>query len=156
MSKQTLEKFYNAFIEGDSKTMSECYHENATFSDPAFRNLNTDQVRSMWAMLIERSKGNLEIDYHSVIADEKVGQCTWEARYPFSKTGNQVHNIIHATMEFEDGLIVRHTDQFNFWRWSSMALGAPGKLLGWSPFLRNKVSKMAMHSLKEYMQKSKD
>lgn len=154
MSKETLEKFYNAFKESDAKKMGECYHHKATFSDPAFVKLNAKEASAMWAMLIERAKGNLEIDFHSVIADSKIGQCTWEAKYPFSKTGNQVHNIIHATMEFEDGLIVKHTDEFNFWRWSKMALGTPGVLLGWTPFLRKKVSKMAMGSLKDYMQKA--
>lgn len=151
MSKQTLETFYNAFKEGDAQKMAACYHDDAVFSDPAFQNLDSDQVKAMWAMLIERSKGNLAIDFHSVIADDTIGQCTWEATYPFSKTGNKVHNIIHATMEFKDGLIVKHTDEFNFWRWSSMALGTPGKLLGWTPFLKNKVSKMAMGNLKDYM-----
>jgi ketosteroid isomerase-like protein len=151
MSKHTLESFYNAFIAGDAKKMGECYHKDVIFNDPAFKNLNADQVKSMWAMLIERSKGNLEIKYHSVLADDELGNCTWEATYPFSKTGNQVHNIIHATMKFKDGLIIEHSDYFNFWRWSSMALGIPGKLLGWSSFLRNKVSKMAMNSLRSYM-----
>lgn len=153
MSKEIIEKFYTAFKNGDAKTMGECYHPDATFNDPAFHNLNSNEVKSMWKMLIERSKGKLEIDFHSVISDEAMGQCTWEAQYEFSKTKNQVHNIIHATMEFKDGLIVKHMDQFNFWRWSSMALGTPGKLLGWTPFLKSKVSKMAMKSLKDYMKK---
>lgn len=153
MSKQTLETFYNAFKEGDADKMASCYHDQAVFSDPAFPNLNAAQVKAMWAMLIERAKGNLAIDFHSVIADEHVGQCTWEATYPFSKTGNKVHNIIHATMEFKEGLIIKHTDEFNFWRWSSMALGTPGKILGWTPFLRNKVSKTAMKSLDDYMKR---
>lgn len=154
MSRQVLESFYDAFQSGDAAKMGACYHEQAVFSDPAFQNLNSDQVKAMWAMLIERSDGNLDIEYHSVIADGQVGQCTWEAKYLFSKTGNNVHNIIHATMEFEDGLIKKHTDVFNFWRWSSMALGTPGKLLGWTPYLRGKVSSMAMKSLKDYMSKS--
>ncbi len=154
MSKKTLETFYDAFIELDAIKMGNCYHPNTTFNDPAFRNLNSAEVKAMWAMLIERSNGKLEIEYHSVVADDRLGQCTWEAKYPFSKTGNQVHNIIHATMEFKDDLIINHVDNFNFWRWSSMALGTPGKLLGWTSYLKNKVSNMAMKSLQEYMQKS--
>lgn len=151
MSKEVIEKFYSAFKNGDAKTMGECYHDDASFNDPAFHNLNAEEARAMWTMLIERSKGKLEVDYHSVIADEKMGQCTWEAQYEFSKTKNQVHNIIHATMEFKEGLIIKHQDEFNFWRWSSMALGTPGKLLGWTSFLKKKVSSTAMQSLKEYM-----
>lgn len=151
MSKEIVEKFYTAFKNGDAKTMGDCYHKEAIFNDPAFKNLSGKEASAMWAMLIERSKGKLEIDFHSVIADDTLGQCTWEAQYEFSKTKNQVHNIIHATMEFKDGLIFKHTDKFNFWRWSSQALGTPGKLLGWTPFLKSKVSKMAMKSLRDYM-----
>lgn len=154
MSKQTLEKFYTAFKNLDAQKMAECYHKDAVFNDPAFNNLNHDEVCAMWAMLIERSGGQLEITFDSIIGDDEMAQCIWEADYEFSKTGNPVHNVIHATMEFKDGLIIRHTDEFNFWRWSKMALGTPGALLGWTPFLKNKVRKLAMGSLKKYMQDS--
>ncbi|MEP1094718.1 MAG: nuclear transport factor 2 family protein [Cyclobacteriaceae bacterium] len=154
MSKQVLESFYNAFADGDAAKMGSYYHENAVFNDPAFKNLNAGEVRAMWEMLIERSNGKLDIEHHSIIADDQIGQCTWEAKYLFSKTGNQVHNIIHSTMEFEDGLIKLHNDHFNFWRWSSMALGMPGKLLGWTPYLKGKVSSMAMKSLRDYISRS--
>lgn len=153
MSQQLIQKFYEAFQNGDASTMASCYHDEATFNDPAFKDLNSDQVKAMWAMLIERSKGNLEIDFHSIVSDALVGNCIWEAKYPFSKTGNMVHNIIHAEMEFKDGLILKHEDHFNFWRWSSMALGTTGKILGWTPFLKGKVQKMAMKSLHDYMNK---
>ncbi|WP_462248095.1 nuclear transport factor 2 family protein [Ekhidna sp.] len=151
MSKQTLEKFYLAFQSLDANKMAECYHSEAVFNDPAFQNLNSEEVKAMWAMLIQRSEGKLEITFDSVIGDDDMAQCIWEAKYEFSKTGNPVHNIIHASMEFKDGLIIRHTDKFDFWRWSKMALGTPGKLLGWSPVLKNKVRKMARASLDKYM-----
>ena len=58
----------------------------------------------------------------------------WEATYRFSATGRLVHNIIDAEFEFDaHGLILRHRDRFDFWRWARQALGAPGLLLGWSP-----------------------
>ena len=151
MSKEIIDSFYSAFKNHDGKKMAELYHANAVFNDPAFTNLNCQEAGAMWNMLLERSGGDLSIEYHSVIADEDMGQCTWEAKYKFSKTGNDVHNIIHASMKFKDGKIIKHTDDFNFWRWSSMALGTPGKILGWTPFLKKKVQKMAMGSLKSYM-----
>lgn len=154
MSKVTMSQFYEAFQKHDADSMAKLYHMDVIFNDPAFTNLSNEEVTNMWKMLIERSKGELEIEFHSIMGDEKMAQCTWEARYKFSKTKNDVHNIIHSTMEFQDGLIIKHTDNFNFWRWSSMALGTPGKLLGWTPFLKGKVQKMAMKSLKDYMNKS--
>ena len=151
MSKRTLEKFYTAFRQLDAKTMAECYHQEVIFNDPAFQDLNHAEVTAMWAMLIERSSGKLEITFDSVVGDDELANCIWEAHYEFSKTGNPVHNVIHASMEFKDGLIIKHDDHFNFWRWSKMALGLPGVLLGWTPLLKNKVRKMARGSLDKYM-----
>lgn len=151
MSKTTMNSFYSAFQEHDARKMGECYHPKVTFSDPVFKNLNAEETKAMWAMLIDTAKENLKIDYHSVIADKQSGECIWEAFYPFSKTGNEVHNIIHTKMKFQDGLIIEHHDHFNFWRWSSMALGTAGLILGWTPFLKSKVRNMAMRSLKKYM-----
>jgi hypothetical protein len=50
-----------------------------------------------------------------------------------------VVNEIDASMRFEDGLIIEHRDSFDFWKWSRMALGPSGLLLGWTPMVRNKV-----------------
>ncbi len=151
MSKEIMKTFYESFQKHDATAMASLYHPDAKFSDPAFANLNQREVGGMWKMLIERSGGELEIEFHSLIGDHEVAQCTWEAKYKFSKTKREVHNIIHATMKFKDGFIVHHIDDFNFWRWSRMALGLSGTLLGWTPLLRKKVQKMAMSSLQNYL-----
>ena len=153
MSKSTFEKFYSAFQSHDAKAMAACYHKDVIFNDPAFRGLNHKEACAMWEMLIQRSDGNLSIEYHSVVGDDSLVEGIWEAKYQFSKTGNAVHNIIHSSMKFKDGLIVNHTDEFNFWRWSKMALGTTGLLLGWTPFLKGKVQKMARKSLESYLSK---
>ena len=78
----------------------------------------------------------------------------WEPTYVFSATGRVVHNIIDAEFEFDDaGLITRHTDRFDFWRWARQALGAPGLLLGWTPLLRARVRTQAAANLKRFMAK---
>jgi len=153
MSKDTINKFYEAFQQHDVAAMGSLYHKEAKFSDPVFQNLNQSEARAMWSMLVERSDGHLEIEFHSLVENKEIAQCTWEARYQFSKTKREVHNVIHATMKFQDGLIIEHTDHFDFWRWSKMALGTSGALLGWTPFLKGKVRKMAISSLKSYMKK---
>jgi len=153
MRKETMQRFYEAFQRHDAAAMGSLYHKEAQFNDPVFQNLNQSEAQAMWSMLVERSGGHLEIEFHSLICDEETAQCTWGARYQFSKTKREVHNVIHATMKFRDGLIIEHTDHFNFWRWSKMALGTSGLLLGWTPFLRGKVRKMALSSLKSYMKK---
>ena len=65
-----------------------------------------------------------------------------------------MHNAIDATFEFRDGLIVRHVDRFDFWRWSRQALGPIGLLLGWTPILRRKVRRTVRRTLDAYLQKN--
>ncbi len=94
----------------------------------------------------------MQLEHSVSIANGKV-TAHWEPVYSFSQTGRHVHNIIDAEFEFKDGKIIRHIDTFDFWRWSKQALGAPGLLLGWSSFLRNKVSTMAAKSLTAFIDK---
>ncbi|MEQ1587396.1 MAG: nuclear transport factor 2 family protein, partial [Cyclobacteriaceae bacterium] len=82
------------------------------------------------------------------------GSCLWLASYSFSKTGRKVNNRIQAAVTFKDGLIFDHRDDFDLWRWSRMALGTPGLLLGWSSFLKNKIHQNARKSLKKFMKEN--
>jgi len=143
-----IETFYRAFQQKDFKTMGNCYHEDAFFRDEAFE-LHGKEVAAMWHMLCERGT-DLTMTFS---VQEHQGKVTahWEPRYSFSQTGRPVHNIVDAQFEFKDGKIIRHIDQFGFWRWSRQSLGLPGLLLGWSGFLRNKVRTMADTNLKKFM-----
>ena len=153
MSNQELiEKFYTSFQKKDYQGMQSCYHENITFSDPAFPNLKGKEAGAMWEMLCSVG-GNLEITFNNLKVAADSGSVHWEAKYKFSATGRFVHNKIDATFRFSDGKIIAHTDYFNFWKWSKMALGTPGMLLGWSSFLQNKVQKTAGEKLEKFIKK---
>jgi hypothetical protein len=104
----------------------------------------------MWHMLCENAQ-NFSLKYSEVDSNGNQGKCRWDAWYTFSRSGRSVHNIIQANFDFKDGLIIKHTDVFNFWRWSSMALGFPGILLGWTPFLQGKVQTTARKSLLKFI-----
>ena len=144
-----IEKFYRSFQQKDWQGMQACYHTKVFFSDPVFPHLEGNQARAMWHMLATSAK-DLSVTFSNVKADEKHGSCDWEAKYTFSKTGAFVHNKIHAEFDFKDGLIVRHTDTFDFTRWAGMALGLSGKLLGWTPWLQGKVRATAAASLAKF------
>ncbi len=131
--------------------MQEAYHPAALFSDPVFQHLSAEEVKAMWQMLITSAK-DLEITYGQVKADDNHGGCHWEARYTFSGTGRKVHNKIDVNIEFKDGKIFRHEDNFNFWAWSRMALGTPGLLMGWSSYLINAVQKKVRSRLSRFME----
>ncbi len=149
-NQEIITKFYQAFQQRDWKTMQSCYQPEARFSDAAFPNLNSDEAKAMWHMLCENAQ-NFSLQYSEVAANGDHGSCRWDARYTFSPSGRQVHNIIHANFDFKDGLIIKHTDTFNFWRWSRMALGFSGLLLGWTPFMQGKVQATARKSLLKFI-----
>ena len=65
-----------------------------------------------------------------------------------------MHNAISADFTFRDGLIVRHHDVFDFWRWSSMALGLPGRLLGLTHVIKKAVRKETRAALDAYLAKN--
>jgi ketosteroid isomerase-like protein len=149
-NEQLIEEFYAAFASNNADTMASCYHKDVVFQDPVFGILKGKDVSDMWHMLIERSKGNLEIEFAEINAEGHSGSAKWIAKYTFSSTNRKVVNVIFAQFEFRDGLIFRHTDYFNIWKWSRQALGFKGFLLGWTGFLHNKVQQQAIHSLRKY------
>lgn len=130
--------------------MQNAYHPEAQFSDPVFPGLSAKEVRAMWQMLVT-SASDLKVSFKNVSANDQRGECQWEAWYTFTTTGRKVHNVIHATFEFRDGKIFSHRDDFDFWRWSRMALGTSGLLLGWSPMIINKVRSTAGRRLQKFM-----
>ncbi|PWA05523.1 nuclear transport factor 2 family protein [Flavobacterium laiguense] len=151
-NEETIHKFYTAFSNADAKTMSECYHAKIKFHDPAFGLLKGKDACKMWKMLIEKSKGTIKIEFSDIKADQYMGSANWIATYNFSKTNRKVVNRIEAHFRFKDGLIIRHTDDFDIWEWSKQALGFKGFLLGWTGFMEKKIQKQALSSLKKYQQ----
>ena len=150
--EQLIEEFYSGFAAHHPKTMASCYHQDILFRDPAFGILKGRDVTDMWEMLVEKSGGKLHIEFSDVKADHKTGSARWIATYTFSKTGRNVVNKIQADFEFQDGLIIRHTDHFDIWEWSKQALGLPGYLLGWTGYFQQKIQKSALHSLRIFQQ----
>ncbi|TKD03962.1 nuclear transport factor 2 family protein [Polyangium fumosum] len=148
-----IEQFYRAFQKRDAEGMIACYHPDVAFSDAVFVGLRAAEARGMWRMLCERGK-DLTLEFSDARADDSTGSAHWEARYSFSATGRQVHNVIDASFEFRDGKIIRHTDRFDLGRWTRMALGLPGLVLGWTPFFQNAVRKKARKGLADYMAKN--
>jgi ketosteroid isomerase-like protein len=151
-NEQTIHKFYTAFANADAKTMSECYHPNIQFLDPAFGLLKGNDVHRMWKMLIEKSKGPIKIEFSDIKANDYTGTANWVATYNFSKTNRKVVNQIKAQFQFKEGLIIKHTDDFDVWKWSKQALGIKGRLLGWTGFMEKKIQKQALSSLKHYQE----
>ena len=151
-NEELIKTFYTSFQSRDSDGMIACYHSDIVFSDPAFGTLRGAEATSMWRMLCERGK-DLKIEFGNIHADDHTGSAHWEAWYTFSKSKRRVHNIVEASFNFQDGKIVRHTDRFNLWRWSMMALGPVGLFLDWTPFVQASIRKEARRELDAFMSK---
>jgi hypothetical protein len=145
----TIERLYAAFAECNGSAMTACYAPGAHFRDPAFGDLDGDDIGAMWRMLTGRAT-DLVIELHEHDADEESGRAHWIARYTFS-TGRPVVNDIQADFRFAaDGRIADHVDDFDFRRWAKQALGAKGSLVAFLPPLRAKARAQALGQLEDF------
>jgi ketosteroid isomerase-like protein len=149
---QIVTRFYTSLKNGDVDGMIACYADDIWFSDPVFPNLRGREVAGMWRMLASgKTTKRIELTFRDVAADDTHGRAHWEAIYEFIETGRRVHNVIDASFELRDGKIVRHQDRFDLWKWSAMALGAKGRLLGWLPPVQNAIRGKAAQGLKAFL-----
>jgi len=130
--------------------MTDSYHSEAVFDDPVFQNLQGSEIGKMWTMLCLQSS-SLEIAFENIQADEEKGQADWSAKYTFGKAKRKIHNKIHAEFTFKDGKIIKHTDHFDFWKWSRMALGPLGLFMGWNSVVKVNIRKQAMTNLTKFI-----
>jgi hypothetical protein len=129
--------------------MTACYAPGAHFRDPAFGDLEGDEIGAMWRMLTGRAT-DLKIELHEHEAGEETGRAHWIARYTFN-TGRPVVNDIQATLRFApDGKIADHVDDFDFRRWAKQALGPMGNLVAVLPPLRSKARAKALEQLEAF------
>ncbi len=151
MSRATIERLYAAFAGLDAGAMAACYAPDAAFDDEAFSLRGRSRIGAMWAMLCDAVRTQGRDVWKLETRDVTERSARWEATYRFSATGRIVHNVIDAEFEFDAaGLIRRQRDRFDFWRWARQALGAPGWLLGWSPWLRHRVRAQAAKRLDRF------
>ncbi len=148
-TRTLLETFYKSFQARDAEGMKACYHKDVQFSDPVFPDLRGDDAGWMWKMLCVRGK-DLVLEFSILEANETGGKVAWDAHYTFQATKRKVHNKIVGTFRIQDGKIIEHRDVFSFWRWTRMALGPMGWLLGWTPLVQNKVRQQAAKGLAEF------
>lgn len=150
--KDLIVCFYQAFHQLDANKMTSYYHKDVVFEDPAFGVLKAERARTMWKMLCESQKGK---DFKIEATNITENSAHWEAFYTFSKTGRKVHNKIDARFEFKDGLIIKHTDDFNLHNWAKQAIGFKGLLLGGSGFFKKKLQSQTNYLLDKYMAEKK-
>ena len=150
MSAKVIKEFYEAFSKRDAEGMVKHYADDVQFSDPVFTDLKGEEAKNMWRMLCERGK-DLVVE-PSNITDTSAH---WDAHYTFGATGRKVLNRIDATFTFEGDKIKTHQDVFDLWKWTRMAIGIPGVLMGWTPFFQKALRGKAMAGLRDFESKKK-
>ncbi|WP_107040008.1 nuclear transport factor 2 family protein [Brumimicrobium mesophilum] len=153
-NSELIEKFYTSFSKGNYKGMIECYDDNVVFKDPAFGELKGERAKKMWEMLLSSKTSGIKISFNNVQVTSENGKANWTAKYVYGKSKRKVVNEVSAAFKFKDGKIIEHIDTFDLWKWTKQAMGIPGYLLGWSPFLKNKIQATTKKKLDQFIEKS--
>lgn len=144
-----IASFYDAFAQRDAEGMVACYHRDVVFTDPGFGTLRGQSAGDMWRMLCRAGK-DLKVVASDIQAAHGRGSAHWVADYTFS-TGRKVHNIVDAEFDFAEGLIIRHTDTFDFDAWVAQAFGLPGRVIGYVPVVPElSMQRLARMQLKRF------
>lgn len=104
----------------------------------------------MWRLLCERAS-DLRVECGPVRVEGDTASAEWQAWYTYSVTGRRVNNRIAAAFTLEHGLICRHYDTFDLYRWARQALGVKGVLLGWSPPVQRTIRARAALALETFV-----
>jgi len=94
-----------------------------------------------------------ELVHSDVKADASTGSASWTATYLYGGKRRVVNRVKSKFTFGDDGLIATEVDDFDFYAWSSQALGLPGKLLGWTASMQRTVQGKARGQLDAYVAK---
>lgn len=121
------------------------YHPKAEYMDELF-SLKYREILALWysCMLPEMK---LEVKVKSIEQFKDVVVTKWTISYTISSINRRITLDEIGRFEFEDGLIIRHTDKYSFHSWCTQALGVAGMLASWSKWLRSKVRNQAYSSI---------
>lgn len=152
-NKELVNHFYTAFSNGNANEMLECYHDDVVFQDPVFGTLKGERAFKMWEMLLSQKKEDTKISFNTIEVNGENAKANWVAEYVYGDKKRNVVNKVTANFKFKDGKIIEHVDYFDLWTWTKQALGVSGCLLGWTPFMKNKIQNTTNQRLDKFMQK---
>ncbi len=136
---QLIERFLTAYQSLDHKSMAECYHTSASFTDIAFRLNGKKQIHAMWQMICNNG---IKVEIEGIKATGNIVRARIVDTYVFSDTGRTVVNKIESAFEFQDQLIIVQRDTCNALEWARQAFGGlKGEIAGRVGLLRRKAAK---------------
>ena len=86
-----LEMFYKSLWNKDHAAIANCYHQDATFTDIAFKLYGKNKIHAMWHMICET---DLRLSYRVENADDAMGL---PAGWPITRSMTMVQSERYAT-----------------------------------------------------------
>jgi hypothetical protein len=142
-----VERFFNAFGNGDWRTMARCYHDKASFTDPIFPDLRGEQIVYYWHQWFKENEG-IKLNYSQLFADERKAQVQWNVRYTYQ--GRAVKHDATSTLAIWDDQIVRHVDEFALGGYLRQREGLLTGLLSGIPLVHQRVQRSARSRLDKH------
>ena len=91
-NSELIERFYAAFDRCDGAAMTACYAPDAHFRDPAFGDLEGDEIGAMWRMLTGRATDlKIELPEHEAGEDVRLGPLDRPLHLLHGSPGGQRH-----------------------------------------------------------------
>ena len=140
-----VKDFFKALNQGDYKSANELYHPNAIYEDEIF-SFKGFEIHALW-YTATRPGMDMSADCISI---EEVGDkviCIWKMSYTIDSINRKIELQEKATFFFDGDKVIKHIDEYDFWSWCIQAFGLPGRLFGWSKWLRNRVRFQAKKSV---------
>jgi len=152
-NEKTIHQFFRALENRDYETLLSCYSNNAVYNNPIMGLLDIETAKAMWE-LVCTCIPDLKTNYSDIQElDEEYATCLWEEEYIYNE--NLIYIKKKAYFRFENGLIIEHTDGFNFYDWCKRINGVVGWLFGWSNFMQKRIQKKERNKLIAYINTNK-
>ena len=138
-----IEKLFTSVDRHDLEAIADCYAEDATFQDIAFRLRGKAAIRKMWRMIVS---GDIRVTLQACDANDSEGRAEVLDIYTFRETQRPVRNPIVSHFRFENGKITQQRDECDPKAWAKMAIGGIlGFLSGRLRFLRALGAAKTLH-----------
>ncbi|CUS12507.1 unnamed protein product [Tuber aestivum] len=153
-----VNEYIGAYREMDYEKLTNLWHPEYTFADPAFPDLNSLRSRAMFHMFITNRDKNKMVVTHTTPAipgpKENTYITTYTCDYLYGTA--PVHNEIRATIEVKDGKIWKQVDEFPLAAWAKQSLGMMGTALRVVGMLDGIVKKKAAERLDGWCAKNEE
>ena len=148
-NEATIHRFFTAYQNKEYTTMQNCYSEDAVYNNPIYGLNDTEHVKAMWEMICKTNKEE-SLHFENIeLLDHEYATCDWSLVYYY--TNRRINNKIKSYLRLENGLIIEHTDAFDLYKWTRMAFGLTGSLIGWSNFFQKRIQKSTRKKLSEFI-----